>query len=184
MPGVARSACAVYSACSQLLSRKHQEVDERLYRHAPRFQAHRPGLRALRHGPDGKYYLLASPSVGMVVFDAKGQQLSVIGAPPAAPVANKAGRSAIAFGEDCDVDAQGNIYVADRGYNLVTVFSPDGKLLRSVPCQLRHFPSSRCPKAKWPSPPRAELHWSPSTAQRQASFAILVSRKNFPRDRT
>jgi hypothetical protein len=91
-----------------------------------------PGLRALHHGADGKYYVLASPSVGIVVFDSQGKQLQVIGAPPPAPVANKAGRAAIAFGEDCDVDAQGNIYVADRGYNLINVFSPDGNLLRSI----------------------------------------------------
>jgi len=92
-----------------------------------------PGLRAVKHGSDGKYYVLASPGVGVAVFDAQGKQLSVIGAPPPATVTNKAGRSAIAFGEDCDLDAQGNIYVADRGYNLVSVFSPDGSLLRSFP---------------------------------------------------
>lgn len=92
-----------------------------------------PGFRALRQGPEGKYYLLASPSVGIVIFDSKEKQVSVIGAPPAAPVANKAGRSAIAFGEDMDVDAHGNLYVADRGYNLINVFSPDGTLQRSIP---------------------------------------------------
>jgi hypothetical protein len=93
-----------------------------------------PGLRAVKRAADGKYYILASPGVGVAVFDADGKhQLSVIGAPPPAPVTNKAGRSAIAFGEDCDLDAQGNVYVADRGYNLVSVFSPDGNLLRSFP---------------------------------------------------
>jgi len=90
-----------------------------------------PGLRAVKRGADGKYYLLASPGVGVAIFDAQGKQLSVIGAPPPAPAAGKAVRPAIAFGEDCDVDAQGNIYVADRGYNLVSIFAPDGKLLRS-----------------------------------------------------
>jgi hypothetical protein len=92
-----------------------------------------PGLRSLRRGADGKYYVLASPNTGLAIFDANGKQLSVIGAPPAAPVANKAGRSALAFGEDCDVDKQGNMYVADGGYNLITVFSPDGTQLRSIP---------------------------------------------------
>jgi hypothetical protein len=88
-----------------------------------------PGLRAVKRGADGKYYVLAS--TGVVIFDTQGKQLSVIGAPPPATVAGKAGRAAIAFGEDCDVDAQGNIYVADRGYNLVSVFSPTGDLLHS-----------------------------------------------------
>ena len=38
----------------------------------------------------------------------------------------------ITFGEDCDGDADGKIYVADRGANLIQVFSPDGTLLRSI----------------------------------------------------
>jgi hypothetical protein len=108
-------------------------VDDELIAVRRVFPAIGPGLRAIRHGADGKYYLLASPNVGIAIFDTQGKQLSVIGAPPPASVANKAGRSAIAFGEDCDVDAQGKIYVADRGLNLVTVFSPEGNLLRSMP---------------------------------------------------
>jgi hypothetical protein len=120
-------------ACVLSASAQDQEVDEQLSASRRVFKPIGPGLRALRRGADGKYYLLASPSVGLVVFDAKGQQLSVIGGPPPALVANKAGRSAIAFGEDCDVDAKGNIYVADRGFSRVSLFSPDGSLLRSFP---------------------------------------------------
>jgi hypothetical protein len=91
-----------------------------------------PGLRSLRHGKDGKYYLLASPAVGIAVFDQHEKQLTVIGAAPSSAAADKAGRPTIAFGEDCDVDAQGNLYVADRGYNQVNVFSPTGSPLRSM----------------------------------------------------
>ena len=91
-----------------------------------------PGLRALRHGRDGKYYLLASPNVGIAVFDAQEKQLTVIGAPLTSPAPDKAANPPISFGDDCDVDAQGNLYVADRGYNLVNVFSPAGALLRSI----------------------------------------------------
>ncbi len=116
-----------------IASAQDQVVDEQLSASRRVFKSIGPGLRSLRRGPDGKYYLLASPSVGLVVFDSKGQQLSAFGAPPPSPVAHKVGRSAIAFGEDCDVDAKGNIYVADRGFNMVNVFSPDGSLLRSVP---------------------------------------------------
>jgi len=112
---------------------KAQEVDDQLTASHRLFKPFGPGLRALRRGSDGKYYLLASPSVGLLVFDSEGKQLSVIGAPLPAAAANKAVRSAIAFGEDCDVDGNGNIYVADRGYNQVNEFSPDGKLLRSIP---------------------------------------------------
>jgi hypothetical protein len=109
-----------------------QEVDAQLNATKRLFKPVGPGLHSLRRGPDGKYYVL-TPSTGLLIFDASGKQLGVIGAAPPDPVANKAGRSGIAFGEDCDVDASGNIYVADRGYNLINVFAPDGKLLRSIP---------------------------------------------------
>jgi hypothetical protein len=89
-----------------------------------------PGLRAVRRGADGRTYVLASPSPGLVVFDAQGKQVLSIGA---APVAGKTGRAAITFGEDCDLGAERQIYVADRGANAIQVFSPDGTLLRSIP---------------------------------------------------
>ena len=109
------------------------EIDDDLMASRRVFPGIGPGLRAVRHSANGNYYVLASPSLGLAIFDAKGKQISVIGAPPPAPVTNKAGRAAIAFGEDCDVDAEGNVYVADSVYNLVTEFSPDGKQLRSFP---------------------------------------------------
>ena len=102
------------------------QVDDQLMAKRRVFSPIGPGLRALRHGADGKYYLLASPGVGITIFDSAEKQLKVLGAPAAA------GHSVIAFGEDCDVDGQGNIYVADRGNNLIQVFGPDGKLLRSI----------------------------------------------------
>jgi hypothetical protein len=106
------------------------EIDDDLLASRRVFPSIGPGLRAVRRGANGNYYVLASPSPGLAIFDAKGKEISVIGAPP---VTNKASRSAISFGEDCDVDAQGNIYVADTGYNLVNEFAPDGKQLRSFP---------------------------------------------------
>lgn len=109
-----------------------QDIDAQLNANRRLFKPVGPGLHSLRRGADGKYYLLTA-NAGLLVFDASGKQLSVIGAPPADPVANKAGRAAIAFGEDCDVDDSGNVYVADRGYNLIHEFAPDGKLLRSIP---------------------------------------------------
>jgi hypothetical protein len=122
----AAATCVLALALASFAS----EVDDQLMATRRVFPSIGPGLRALRHGSDGKYYLLASPNVGIAVFDSKEKQLTVIGAPPAS--ADKAARSPIAFGEDCDVDAQGNLYVADRGYNLVNVFSPAGTLLRSI----------------------------------------------------
>src|SRR5258708_29704104 len=118
-----------------------------------------PGLRALRHGRDGKYYLLASPSVGIAVFDAQEKQLTVIGAPLTSPVSDKAAHSPISFCEDCDVDAPGNVYLADRGYNLVNVFSPAGALLRSMqfnsPTSLAPLPDGEVAVTAPPPPPPA-----------------------------
>ena len=116
-----------------LLAGPRSEVDEQLLAKGRVFPNIGPGLRAIRHGPDGKYYLLASPAVGVAVFDSSGRQLRVIDAPPVEPAANKAGQPAMGFGEDCDVDPKGDVYVADRGSNLVNLFSPDGKPVRSFP---------------------------------------------------
>ena len=88
-----------------------------------------PGLRSVRRATDGRTYILASPSPGLVVLDAKGQQVLAI---PTAQPGIKPALGGIVFGEDCDVDAEGRIYVADRGGNSVEVFSPDGSLLRSI----------------------------------------------------
>jgi hypothetical protein len=90
------------------------------------------GLRTVRRGADGRLYILASPAPGLVVFDATGRQVLSIGELAATPSAAKGSRALITFGEDCDADAEGKIYVADRGANLVHVFAPDGTLLRSI----------------------------------------------------
>src|SRR5712672_1503688 len=92
-----------------------------------------PGLRSVKRGADGRMYILASPSPGLLVFDAQGKQvLSIneigVGSSPAGQ-----GRALLTFGEDCDAASDGKIYVADRGANLIQVFSPEGTLLRSIP---------------------------------------------------
>jgi hypothetical protein len=92
-----------------------------------------PGLRAIKRGADGRLYILASPSPGLTVFDATGKQVLTIGELPNSAGSANGSQSLIAFGEDCDADADGIIYVADRGANLIRVFSPDGTPLRSIP---------------------------------------------------
>ncbi len=126
------AAAAAICVVSLVLVAAASDVDDQLMARRRIFPSIGPGLRALRHGKDGKYYLLASPAVGIAVFDSHEKQLTVIGAPPSSAATDKALRAAIAFGEDCDVDAQGNLYVADRGYNQVNVFSPTGTPLRSM----------------------------------------------------
>jgi hypothetical protein len=87
------------------------------------------GLRAVKLGPDGRTYVLASPSPGLLVFDAQNKQLfGIEGITPG----EKATHPPIVFGEDCDADPTGRIYVADRGGNSVLVFAADGRLLRSI----------------------------------------------------
>src|SRR6266446_1930269 len=91
-----------------------------------------PGLRTVKRGADGRLYILASPSPGLLVFDAQGKQVLSISELPSADTGAKTGRALVTFGEDCDGAADGKIYVADRGANLIQVFSPDGTLLRSI----------------------------------------------------
>ncbi len=125
------AACVAGLCLAGVLGAFASQVDDQLTARRRVFKPIGPGLRAVKRGQDGKYYVLASPSVGVAVFDEKEKQLTVIGV-PAAAVNDKAGPAGIAFGEDCDVDAQGNVYVVDRGDNLVTELAPDGKLLRSI----------------------------------------------------
>lgn len=92
-----------------------------------------PGLRAVKRGADGRLYILASPSPGLLVFDAQGKQVLSINEVSVAAGGTGQGHALITFGEDCDGAAEGNIYVADRGANLIQVFSADGTPLRSIP---------------------------------------------------
>ncbi|MGA2302145.1 MAG: hypothetical protein ABSG77_15795 [Candidatus Acidiferrum sp.] len=124
-------ACVAGLCLASVLVAVASQVDDQLTARKRVFKPIGPGLRTVKRGQDGKYYVLASPSVGVAIFDDKEKQLTVIGA-PATAATDKAGRAGIAFGEDCDVDAQGNVYVVDRGDNLVTELAPDGKLLRSI----------------------------------------------------
>jgi DNA-binding beta-propeller fold protein YncE len=92
-----------------------------------------PGLRTVKRGADRRLYILASPSPGLLVFDEQGKQVLAINEVGVAQGGAGQGRSLITFGEDCDGAADGKIYLADRGANLVQVFTADGTLLRSIP---------------------------------------------------
>jgi hypothetical protein len=89
-----------------------------------------PGLRAVRRGADGRTYVLASPSPGLVVYDAKGKQVFTVAETSATPGA-KPSTAGITFGEDCDVDAEGHTYIADRGSNMIDIVGPDGTFANS-----------------------------------------------------
>jgi hypothetical protein len=91
------------------------------------------GLRSVKRGPDGRLYVLVSPAPGVLVFDASWKPVLQIGAGLAAWPGTKAQPAKIIFGEDCDADASGRIYVADRGANQVLVFSAEGLPLKTIP---------------------------------------------------
>jgi len=97
-----------------------------------------PGLKAVRHGADGKFYVLASPNPGLIVFSADGKKLLAMKEASGlqASALEELRRSAevlTQFGEDCDVDGEGTIYVADRGANAIQVFSKEGRNLKTIP---------------------------------------------------
>ena len=91
------------------------------------------GLRAVKIGPGDKLYVLSS--LGLIVFDAKEHKLMTIGssAPAPATAASKTAPAAPTFDEDFDVDASGQIYVADRAANLIAIYAAEGSRLRSFP---------------------------------------------------
>src|ERR1700751_5743218 len=96
-----------------------------------------PGLKQIREGSDGKIYVLASPSPGLVVFSPEARRLLTMREAAALPAAALAeakasGEILVEFGEDCDVDADGTIYVADRATNNVQVYSKEGRHLRTI----------------------------------------------------
>jgi hypothetical protein len=96
------------------------------------YKAIGPGLRALREGPDGMVYLLVSPQPGLLVFGPDLKPYMQIGAALSQFAGVKTRPAALVYGEDCDVDAAGTIYVADRGANTVLVFSKEGTQIGSV----------------------------------------------------
>jgi hypothetical protein len=92
------------------------------------------GLRAIKRGDSDKTYVLSSQ--GLLVFDAKDHKLLTIGSPAADVPASKttapgASTPGISFAEDFDIDATGQIYVADRAANLIVEYSADGNRIKS-----------------------------------------------------
>src|SRR6266403_2502004 len=56
-----------------------------------------PGLRTVKRGGDGRLYILASPSPGLLVFDAQGKQVLSIAELAPGSTASKGDRAQINF---------------------------------------------------------------------------------------
>jgi hypothetical protein len=125
--------CLLTACAGPVLAQGGDEVPVELTAKSRMYAGIGPGLRALRRGEDGKMYVLVSPTPGVIVFGENGKALLQIGAGLAADPSTKVRPAGIVFGEDCDVDATGKIYVADRGANKILVFSADGTLQRTIP---------------------------------------------------
>lgn len=126
---VLAATCVFACVCAAALAQEPEEGD--LTAQQRILPAIGPGLRAVRQGADGRLYVLASPNPGLIVYDAAGKQILSISELPSSAGGNNASHGLITFGEDCDVDPEGKIYVADRGANLIRVFGADGTPLRS-----------------------------------------------------
>src|ERR1700693_2555457 len=92
------------------------------------------GVRAIKRGDSDKTYIMSSQ--GLMLFDAKDHKFLTIGSTAAdAPASKTAAPGApapgITFAEDFDVDAAGQIYVADRAANLIVEYSADGNRIKS-----------------------------------------------------
>lgn len=90
------------------------------------FQPVGPGLRAVKRGADGNYYVLTAPATSVSVFDTTGKLLKSVPAYEANRGPQSAPLMGISFGEDLDVDASGTVYVADRGANAIKIWQSDG----------------------------------------------------------
>lgn len=92
------------------------------------------GIRDIRHLADGRYFVLTSNSV--IIFDSKYAKQSQIPAPIAnLTAAQKKAPPQIVYAEEFDVDSTGRVYVADRGANMLRIFSAAGVLEKSAPVE-------------------------------------------------
>lgn len=113
-------------ACFAAGVRSQQEVDDSISAKKRLFPGVGPGLRAVKRGADGNYYVLTAPGCSVGVFDGNGKLLKRVPAYEESKGPQAADLGGITYGEDMDVDAKGTVYVADRGANAVKIWDANG----------------------------------------------------------
>ncbi|HUL14364.1 MAG TPA: hypothetical protein VLV88_00075 [Terriglobales bacterium] len=131
---VTAAVCALLGAVPAL----HAQVDADLTAKRRLYPEIGPGLKAIKQGPDGKIYVLASPNPGLVVYSGQGKHLLSMKeatgmSAEARKEAAESGEVLVGFGDDFDVDGEGNIYIADRANNAIQVYTGKGNHLLSIP---------------------------------------------------
>lgn len=84
-----------------------------------------PGVSALKRDAAGRYYVLAAPANAVVIYGADGNRIGQI------PNANSRDVKII-YASDIDIDAEGRLFVADRGANAIRVFDTAGSLIATA----------------------------------------------------
>lgn len=116
---------AAFLAVSPRILRAQEQIEDEITANAQLFPDIGSGIRAIKRDAHGRYYFLSTVDHSVRVY--AGDNTFVAQVPK-----SDSGPAAITYGYDMDVDAAGNIYVADRAGNKVKVYTPDGKLSLAI----------------------------------------------------
>jgi len=108
------------------LSAQDQAFTREIAARARVFPAIGPGVSAIKRDAAGHYYILAAPAKAIEIYGTDGNRIGQI------PNTNSHG-SKIVYASDIDIDAEGRLFVVDRGANVVRIFQADGSPVRTVP---------------------------------------------------
>ena len=107
-------------------SARAQDIEDEVTAKKRLFPGVGPGLRAVKRGADGNFYILRAPGSSVSVFDPSGTLLRRVPPFDEGKGPQPAQTSGIVYGVDLDVDAHGTVYVADRGANAIKIWDAAG----------------------------------------------------------
>jgi hypothetical protein len=122
---VAALIVAAFLAANPRVLHAQEQIEDEISATARLFPDIGPGIRAIKRDAHGRYYFLSTVDHSVRVYTGDN---TFVGQIPR----SDSGPAAIIYGYDMDVDAAGNIYVADRAANNVKVFTPEGKLSLAI----------------------------------------------------